>query len=511
VVLLASADQQAQQARLLVYVRVAVLVLATGVLAATPVREGATVSLLALAGIAVLASVPLRRSVVERLQPVAEAAAAAAVTVAVEPLPEPLLVYLLAPGLAAGLRYGFIQAVNAAGVATLVALLFEALLGPLGPVRDRIPTLAQWILLMLAVGLLGAWIGRLQLQSAARPENESYAAAYRLISQLRQVARQLSSGLDTVTLATRLLEDVRRELPYARAGLFVRSRGTDLAPLAFEGTTGFDPDGADFATAYDSGRPLVLADAVVLPLRSGTRAFGAIVAEDNATVEADGLERAMRLVDEMAPRLDTALLFDEVRSIATAEERRRVAREIHDGIAQELASLGYVVDDLAATSTSEPDREALRGLRRELSRIVSELRLSIFDLAVRCAPGTAWAPRSRSSYAPQGPVPAHGAPVAGRGAPSPTGRDRGRAPADRPGGGHQRTQALRAANLWVTCFVDPPRAVVRVEDDGSGLGDKRADSFGLEIMRERAARIGATLVVRNRSQGGTSVEVALGE
>ena len=55
-----------------------------------------------------------------------------------------------------------------------------------------------------------------------------------------------------------------------------------------------------------------------------------------------------------ALRLETALLFSEVRAIATAEERRRLAREIHDGIAQELASLGYVVDDLSAEVATSP-------------------------------------------------------------------------------------------------------------------------------------------------------------
>ena len=77
------------------------------------------------------------------------------------------------------------------------------------------------------------------------------------------------------------------------------------------------------------------------------------------------------------------MLFGEIRSIATVEERRRLAREIHDGIAQELASLGYLMDDLTARARQASDdglEEELRGLRRELTRIISELRLSIFDL-----------------------------------------------------------------------------------------------------------------------------------
>ena len=62
------------------------------------------------------------------------------------------------------------------------------------------------------------------------------------------------------------------------------------------------------------------------------------------------------------------------------EERRRLAREIHDGIAQEIASLGYVVDELVAEERDGEQRERIFALRGELTRIVSELRLSIFDL-----------------------------------------------------------------------------------------------------------------------------------
>ena len=86
------------------------------------------------------------------------------------------------------------------------------------------------------------------------------------------------------------------------------------------------------------------------------------------------------MVDEQSLRLDTALLFDDVRSLATEEERNRLAREIHDGVAQEIASLGYLVDDLAATTIDPEARSAALALRREVTRVVSELRLSIFDL-----------------------------------------------------------------------------------------------------------------------------------
>ena len=68
-----------------------------------------------------------------------------------------------------------------------------------------------------------------------------------------------------------------------------------------------------------------------------------------------------------------------------------------------------------------------------------------------------------------------------------------------------------ATNLWVTCSVDPPAASISVEDDGRGVnGAPGASSHGMGIMRERAARIRADLVIESRRPQGTKVQVTLG-
>ena len=59
------------------------------------------------------------------------------------------------------------------------------------------------------------------------------------------------------------------------------------------------------------------------------------------------------------------------------------------------------------------------------------------------------------------------------------------------------------------CRVAPPRAEIVVSDDGNGLGTGRDDSHGMEIMRERAALIGAQLEVHDRAPRGTTVAVRL--
>jgi signal transduction histidine kinase len=170
------------------------------------------------------------------------------------------------------------------------------------------------------------------------------------------------------------------------------------------------------------------------------------------------------------------------------------------------------VDELASRARFLPEIEtSLRQLRTDLSRIISDLRLSIFDLRsdVEASIGLGTA---LSDYVRQ----------VGAGSNFTVHLVLDETPSRLPI--QTEAELLRIAqeavtnarkhagaeNLWVTCRVDPPRATIQVEDDGGGLGTRRSDSFGMEIMRERAARIGARIDVRNRESGGTVVQVDLG-
>ena len=62
-------------------------------------------------------------------------------------------------------------------------------------------------------------------------------------------------------------------------------------------------------------------------------------------------------------------------------ERARLARELHDGLAQELASLGYRLDQIIGdTNLDHKNRYSLRELRFTLSGLVSQVRDEIFEL-----------------------------------------------------------------------------------------------------------------------------------
>jgi signal transduction histidine kinase len=64
-----------------------------------------------------------------------------------------------------------------------------------------------------------------------------------------------------------------------------------------------------------------------------------------------------------------------------AEERTRIARELHDGIAQDLAALGYALDSEIGRSDTLPEsRSALRAIRGQVTDLNHKIREEIFRL-----------------------------------------------------------------------------------------------------------------------------------
>ncbi len=489
----------------------------------------------ALAAVALASSLLPERRGLGRLGRAGESVLVSVATAVTTQPSEPFLPYLIAPAFAAGLARGGSGAVVNPGFAAATLLVAGALASPDGLGNHYTGTSVEWVLVAVAAGFAGAWIRRLLTPGPAATPEESYTAAYRLLAQLRPVARELSVGLDPVTIAQSMLTALRAAVPFDRGLVLTGTRGSRLTPLAHIGTERppeWSVDIADedspFAEAWYSQRPRQVArgfatpagaradtTGLVLPLLIGVRTFGLVALEtDGAPWETDSARTAAETVAVSALRLETALLFDEVRGLATAEERRRLAREIHDGIAQELSYLGYYVDSLAAEAAEQAPEleEQLRTLRAEITRIVGELRHSIFDLRsevdARAGLGTAL-----SEYVQA------------------VGRSTGVTvhlslkESDTRLSGDVEAELLRIAqeavnnarkhaaadNLWVTLSIQPPRAVLRVEDDGRGIQSTgRTDSYGMEIMRERAGRLRARLRVEPRDPSGTLVEVTVG-
>jgi len=437
----------------------------------------------------------------------------------------PLLPYLVVPSLIAGISVG-VRAVFAVVALELVVLTVTTLGLTSGTDASRLASIVlPWLITALGVGMVSAWLRELRLGVRGLPADSNYESARRLLSQLRSVARRLSSGLDVVTISSQLLLTVHQHLNDTHTAVFVMTENGLLAPLGYRGPDSqhaLQPDEDVLARITGTGRSLQAHQAsgqanrrnrIVMPLRSEDRLIGVVVAESSDVYSQRALELLELELEQLALKLDTALAFDEIRALATMEERQRLAREIHDGIAQEISALGYAVDDLTAVATSELQRRKLNALRAELSRVVSELRLSIFDLRSDVSPGLGSA---LSDYVRQ---------VGARSGltvhltldESPT-RLRPEVEAELLRIAQEAITNARkhaeATNLWVDCRISPPYARIEVADDGRGLGRARDDSYGLGIMKERAARISADLRISDSaaasSQGGTRVVVTIG-
>jgi signal transduction histidine kinase len=449
----------------------------------------------------------------------------------------PLLPYLLAPVFAGGLLAQSTGALIAAGTAATALLIGISVPNQSDlHVKDYSVAAAQWTVIALMGGLVAAWARRLQ-DDATSSASSAYAEAHSLLSQLYTVTRQLPGSLDPVTTADTLIEEISRLARFSAVAVIIRGDGERLTPLAhrgedrleweldLEGDTPFaeawstqESRVVDHKFARDRGPlpDLASGSALVVPIRIGDRVAGLVGMETEA-LEAyppNVVEQIEALCADVSLRLETGLLFEQIRELATAEERRRLAREIHDGIAQELASLGYIVDEISsvAEDAGQPDIvEDLAGLRQEMTRIVRELRLSIFDLRSDVdrhgGLGAALSEYLRMIGTTSGFTVHLTLDESNRRLPAETEAELLRIAQEAVNNARKHAAA---DNLWVTCRVHPPDAELVIEDDGRGLGKGREDSYGLEVMRERAARTRAVLEIRPRQPRGTYVAVRVG-
>lgn len=432
-----------------------------------------------------------------------------------------LLPYLLGPFFAIGFRSGATR-VLAAGALTS-ALLATGLRHDLPDERGYVVYAIQWTVLAVAFGLVAAW-ARALLESD-NPTTR-FLQVSRLLEELRGVARRLPGSLDPVSAAETLLDACAEATAFDRGAVLLPSSTDRLTPLVVRGAerldvdTRTDGDGhvaqswRDGCVVRETGRDVRMASLLVVPVKTEEHCNAVVVLEAAApdAFPTSEVQAVGRLVAAAAPRLESALLFDEVRRLATVEERQRVAREIHDGIAQELVYVGYELDSLGAEIDAKKPtaRESVRRTRAHVTRIISELRLSIFTLRTAPEPG--------GLGAALGEYVRSVASAAGIAVHLSLSEEATRLPAD------AEAELLRIAqeavtnarkhagarNLWVMLHVDPPRAMLRVEDDGHGIDGGGRRGFGLEIMKERAERLGAVLRVVPREAGGTTVEVEVG-
>lgn len=426
-----------------------------------------------------------------------------------------LLVALALPPFVSGLRHGFNGAAQALA-AELVAVVGVAVLTSGGMTSQQGMAVFTWAVTGLGLGLVAGFFS-----SATRSEPDPlapYRDARELILELLDLSGGLSSGLEPVTLGHEIVGRVLDTVPAAAVTVHVPRDG-DPTPLT---RTVIDPavdPGAGDELAREVLRgmvPVVTGRTFAFPLATDAGVVAVVtgVLSGERLPEQIGLrKRLAECAGQLVPtaiRLDTALLFGAFRDTATADERRRLAREMHDGVAQDIASMGYLVDALAATPATPQQAEQLRMLREAITSVVAEVRRSVLTLRSNVdgaeSLGAAISGLARHLSAVSGvPIKVSLDEQTIRLRPEVEGELLRIAQEAM----NNAVRHARASQIEVECRVDPPQARLVVSDNGRGLQRRRVDSHGLEIMSERARLVGAELEVANGPHGGARVSVRI--
>lgn len=383
--------------------------------------------------------------------------------------------------------------------------------------------IVPWFALFPAVGFAGGLGGRIR-RDGERPNARIVTETNRALSSLFRLARTMPGGLDTSNVASAALEQVRESLR-SPAVAVIAGTGADAILAGAFGLADRDAV-AHHAEMLDGVRsprvmerwelPTTLAAALgpggawyVAPLRRRGDSEGTLIASAVERTPGD-LHLLEAIAIELAGALENARLFERVRRLSIDEERSRVGRDLHDGLAQALTHIRLELE-LLARSDAPPET-----LREEASRLAEITARALAD--VRATVAGLRSPASDGGLAAS--LRAHIATLRGPSVP-PIRLECGQEVVVEP---HVQDELFRiaqeaisnasrhaaASEIRVRIGVSNGWAMLVVDDDGVGISEDDADSggVGLQAMRERAARVGARVSVRRRAAGGTSVEVA---
>ncbi|QIN82223.1 GAF domain-containing protein [Rubrobacter tropicus] len=255
-----------------------------------------------------------------------------------------------------------------------------------------------------------------------------------------------------------------------------------------------------------------------IPLYSGEKKLGVmnVASPGWRGLGPDDLQLLNTVGDLLSIAVERARLFERSARLGAVEERNRLAREIHDTLAQNLTATGLQIESAEALLEADAAPDEVRAaLARALSLTRSNLdeaRRSVLDLRAAPLEGRSLAEALKTLVdrweAETGIATRFKAVNGSRPVPP-----RVEAALYRVGG-EALANVARHANArraTVRLVATPGSVSLLVEDDGIGLDPSRVpeDRHGIVGMRERVEILGGVLRVEGRPAGGTRVEAAV--
>jgi signal transduction histidine kinase len=339
---------------------------------------------------------------------------------------------------------------------------------------------------------------------------------------LEIVASRLRSllGAEVVTIALPHGDGLRIEAaagPDAESmvGLSIPARSKTMRVLARKQSERVDSVLDDPEIDQETARRLNMRTALYVPLVLRGDAIGVVTAQDKEGADRRFTAEDVRLAEVFAQRASVAVdlsrrvASDALRRVVAAQEqeRRRLARELHDETGQALTSILLGLRTVEDARGEEQQRNAVNEVRelvratlQDVRQLAVELRpkaLDDFGLVAAVERLTnGFAEQTGISLAFESTLPA------------------GRLPPEVETALYRIVQEsltnivkhARASSVSIVLGQKRDAVTVVVEDDGVGFDPARTsdDGLGLIGMRERVALVGGRLTIESRPGAGTT-------
>ena len=392
------------------------------------------------------------------------------------------------------------------------------------PLDTLVVTLAALAIIgVLVIGVsrrMDLLSGTLAVRTSELERKGAQARALHQLGVTIAAARDLETVLDAVA-------DRARELLGADVSFVlwpIRADGATLAARSGPAEALRRPDDPTSIEPEDHLVDEYRSSVLAAPLRRGGGTIGtlAIATRAHRSFSVDEVEALSSIANQLALAIENARLEGDLRELAVRAERERIAREMHDGLAQVL---GYVntksqaVEELLAANQTDAARTQLSELAAAARSIYVDVREAILGLStpVTAERGLLGALEDYAArYAEASKIAA--VVRAGSGV-----ADIELAPETEAHAFRIVQEALTnvrkhadARRVEIRLDAGAGELLISVVDDGRGFATSSGDGsdewlrYGLSAMRDRAAAIGGSLEVSSEAgAGGTTVRLSL--
>jgi signal transduction histidine kinase len=318
----------------------------------------------------------------------------------------PLLGVVAIAGFARGLREGIPTAIAVAAVISAASWAgwFD--------VTWSFTAARQWSLEVVMVAGVAGYARRVigdaeSNKSEAMLWVQQLTDANVLLSSLHRVAQALPAELDLDGVLDQTIRTLRDHLRYDAAAIMLRNQLGEPSEWRVGRFEGIDGDVLDSTVlrsgparalhrlapvrvdlgSEGTGPPAGLRSqarcGVYAPLLARNELVGllAIEFDDEEPAKADrALELARGLSEPAGLGIDNARWFARLRLVGADEERTRIAHDLHDGVGQTLAYLGFELERVTRGVDDTALSQELTRLRGDLRTALSEVRETLFDL-----------------------------------------------------------------------------------------------------------------------------------